>query len=449
MKKLFILFTVVVAMAGCKKSDISLFEDNPEVRLNKSATEVKTMLTGATNGWIATLPTAAGGGYSLYMTFDAAENVKMMGDLNAASQITPTTSTYRVKTVLGPELIFDTYNYISLLVDPVPSVFGGAAASGYKSDIEFTYTRSTADSLILTGKKYGQVLAMVKATAAQKASYEAGALKTAIDKFKAFFTNTKNPYIEYTSGTATLKVGMTLDFTNTLATGKRVTFTGPLADGSVATSIAKFGLTLNGADIGGDGLIFQGIIFKRFAWKDATTLALYDSNGKEYIIKSAAVPLIEFKTVFAYNGTYNGIIVTGRTQPAGITSGFNALWTAQIANYDLNVVSMESMQFRLINSTTAKLEVWFVSGTTRYLADASYTYTIANDVITLSNYVPSVSNTNWNNGWVTTAIKNYFITSPSFKMDWVASTDPTVTNIGGLYKVSDPTNFYYGKLIKN
>jgi hypothetical protein len=455
MKKLFILFTALIALGSCKKSDIEVFDQKPEERMAQSVSEVKTALVGSTNGWIATMPTLAGGGYGFYMAFDASEKVKVYSDLGTANApsttildyITPITSTYRVKAVLGPELIFDTFNYTSYLVDPMPSVFGGVAATGYKSDIEFTFVRSTADSLIFKGKKYGQLMSMVKATAAQKASYEGGGFKTAIDKFKAFFINTKNPYIEY--GTTPLKVGIALDFANTIATGKRVSFAGPLADGKVGTGAGKFGFTMDGATIVGDGLVYQGIIFKRFAWKDATTLALYDSTGKEYIIKSNPIPLVEFKSVFAYNGTYNGMMITGSVLPAGITSGWNALWTAQIANYTLNNVTMESMQFRLTTSTTAKLEVWFVQGVNRFLADASYTYSIAGDVITLSNYIPSVSNANWNNGWVTAAIKNYFITNPTFKMDWVPSTDPTVANIGGLYKVSDPTTFYYGRMIKN
>ncbi|SOD20458.1 DUF4302 domain-containing protein [Pedobacter xixiisoli] len=449
MKRILILVALLAILASCKKSNVEVFDKKPEERLSISVSEAKTTLLSAQNGWIATLPTSAGGGYGFYMSFDAAENVKMLGDLNAAAISTSATSTYRLKAVLGTELIFDTFNYISLLVDPVPGVFGGAAGSGYKSDIEFLFTKSTADTLVLTGKKYGQVMKMVKATAAQKTAYENGGYKTAIDKFKDFFTATKNPYIEYTAGNTQLKVGLSLDFNNTLATGKRVSFAGPLADGKISTAVGKFGLTINGADILGAPLVYQGITFTKFVWKDAATLILIDSNGKEYIIKSNPIPLIEFKTVFAYNGTYNGIMITGSVLPAGITSGWNTLWSAQIANYALNNVTMESMQFRLINATTAKLEVWFVSGTTRYLADASYTYTIVDDVITLSNYIPSVSNTNWNNGWVTTAIKNYFTTSPSFKMDWVPSSDPTVSNIGGLYKVSDPSNFYYGRMIKN
>lgn len=411
---------------------------------------VNTTLTSAPNGWIVTLPTSAGGGYGFYMDFSTDQKVTMYSDVSDAAMATAATSTYRVTTGLGALLSFDTYNYLSVLQDPKSSVYGGLQGSGFSSDVEFNYVRSSADSLIMVGRQFRQPLIMVKATAAQKALYVAGSYKTAIDKFKSFFTTTANPYIEILTGSTTLKAGISVNTSNNMSSGKRVSFTGLLADGvTTASGISKFAFKIDAMDLVGGGLIYQGITFVKFAWKDATTLALYDSTGKEYIIKSNPTPLVPFKTLFKYNGAYNGIMITGRTLPAGVTSGWNALWSSQIANYDLNAVTMESMQFRLITANTAKVEAWFVSGTTRYLADASYTYVINDDVITLSNYVPSASNANWNNGWVITAIKNYFITSPTLKLDWVVSSNASVTGLAGLYKVSDPTNFYYGVAIKN
>lgn len=452
MKKILYLFLLtLVVFAGCKKSSFeSVFDKSPEDRIGDAIALVNTTLTSSPNGWIATLPTSAGGGYGFYMDFSADQKVTMYSDISDVAMATAATSTYRVTSGLGASLSFDTYNYLSVLQDPKAAVFGGVQGSGFSSDVEFTYVRSTPDSLIMIGRQFRQPLVLVKATAAQKAAYVAGSYKTAIDKFKAFFTTTANPYIEIISGATTLKAGISVNSSNNMSSGKRVSFTGLLADGvTTASGIAKFAFKVDAMDLLGSGLVYQGVTFVKFAWKDATTLALYDSTGKEYIIKSNPTPLLAFKTLFKYNGAFNGIMITGRNLPLGVTSGWNTLWTSQIANYDLNSVSMESMQFRLLTATTAKLEVWFVSGTSRYLADASYTYTINDDIITLSNYVPSASNANWNNGWVITAIKNYFITAPTFKLDWVVSSNSSVSGLAGLYKVSDPTNFYYGVAIKN
>jgi hypothetical protein len=456
MKKLFILFAAIVALSGCKKSDIEVFDQKPEERLSASNAEVKTALLGSPNGWIATLPTFAGGGYGFYMSFAADETVKMYSDLGTANSpsttvlnyITPMTSTYRIKAVLGTELIFDTFNYTSYLVDPTPAVFGGVASSGYKSDIEFVYLRSKADSIFFTGKKYGQPMVMVKATAAQKAAYEAGEYKTAIDKFKAFFVTNRFPYIEIGSGASALKTGLTFDFSNVIATGKRISLTGLLADGSVASATSKFGLTIDGAGIPG-GLVYQNINFVKIAWKDATTLAMYDSAGKEYIIKNNSAPVVPFATLFKYNGTYNGIFIAGQTLPAGVTSAFTAIFNGMVTRFNGTGRTLTSTEFKLVNSTTAKVEIWYMSGTSAFLADASFTYTIAGDQLTLSNYVPAVSNANWTTRITEIgAFKDFFINN-TFKIDWAISSNASISPLGAIYLSTNPGSFMYGTPRKN
>lgn len=293
MKKIFYLLFALVAFTSCEKSSFeSVFDKSPEERMADAIGLVNTALTSSPNGWIATLPTSAGGGYGFYMTFDAQQNVTMYSDISDAASSTPATSTYRVTTGLGAMLAFDTYNYISVLQDPKASIFGGAQGSGLSSDVEFTYVRSTPDSLIFVGRQYRQPLVMVKATAAQKAAYVAKDYKTAIDKLKSFFSTNSNPYIEVVSGSTTLKAGVTPNLSNSLSAGKRLDITGVLADGSIASSGQKMAFTIDGMDVLSGGLVWQGITFVRIRWKDATTLALYDSKGKEYIIKNSATPLV-------------------------------------------------------------------------------------------------------------------------------------------------------------
>ena len=328
MKRILYLFMVLLAFAGCKKEEELNFDDRPEVRMNQSIAELNNILTSSPNGWIATMPTLTGGGYGFYMAFDGTNQVvQMIGDMSneAATVVAP--STYRVKGNAGAELIFDTYNYISLLSDPDPSVFGGERATGFRSDVEFLFERSSGDSLVLTGKKYRQVLKMVKATTAQKTAYTSAQLKTLIDKFKAFFVSNANPYIEIASGTTTLNVTLTLNSTNSLNSGKRVDLTGVLADGNTIVSAnAKFAYTINGASILGDGLIWNGQKFVRLSWKDPNTLAIYDTTGKEYIVKNSAVPLVPLHLLFG--SKYAGL----RSEYKTIYPGTSAAG-ADILNY--------------------------------------------------------------------------------------------------------------------
>jgi hypothetical protein len=45
-------------------------------------------------------------------------------------------------------------------------------------------------------------------------------------------------------------------------------------------------------------------------------------------------------------------------------------------------------------------------------------------------------------------LQNYFATAGPFSVDYVQSSNANVTDLGGLYRVSDNTSFFYGSLRK-
>lgn len=398
MKKiLFYISALIVTISGCKKSSyVPAFDKTPQERAAEQIALVSSTLTSAPNGWIATLPTQAGGGYSFYMTFDNNQNVVMYADMTNTSAATGAKSYYRVKQDLGTDLVFDSYNYISMLDDPNSSVLGGASKVGYSSDIDFIYDRSSADSIIFTGKKYRQALKFVKATAAQKALYEAGGLKTAIDKVKTFITDNKFPYLEIPSGSSVLKAGISFNTTNNLTAGKRITFTGVLADGITASSgVGKFSFSLDGGDILSNGLTYGGIKFVKFSWKDATTLAFYDSTGKEYIVKNSTSPVTPlfillgsaYTTVSLPNATtYSG---WGADYVARRATSANAMLTG---GYNLR---LENMAFTFSDSfKKLTLKVNMPQNTTQYVGTINYTYTKTDAGVFKFNFVDADGNGN-------------------------------------------------------
>lgn len=386
MRKIIYLFTVLLIFAGCKKSGFeSKFDEPAEVRIGNAISEVNTKLTTATDGWIATLPTQAGGGYGFYMTFDAAtQEVNMYGDMSDPAATTFRKSTFRVKANAGAELIFDTYNYISLLQDPDPSAFGGVTGFGLRSDVEFIHDHSTADSMVFSGKKYRQPLILVKATAEQKAAYMGEGYKTAIDKLKDFFSTTKNPYIEITSEAGTVNAGITMNSSNDVNAGKRISFTGLLTDDkTIGTADSKFAFKLDGADLLGEGLVFEGITFVRIRWKDATTLAFYDASGKEYIVRSSPSPLLPLYLLIGSG--YRNVVVPNATTYPGWSTDFIARRAASATgvrrwNIGAGPLLLQTLSFSF-NDVTKKmvLIVDTPDGTNDFWLTFNYTYTKTED----------------------------------------------------------------------
>ncbi|MBS7565726.1 DUF4302 domain-containing protein [Mucilaginibacter sp. Bleaf8] len=345
MKKLLFLFMAILAIVGCKKSEKELvFGDKPEVRMQQDINEVNTLLASSSNGWIANLSTSAGGGFGFYMSFDRPnENVVMYSDITSESSAKVKTSTYRVKANIGAELIFDTYNYISMLSDPDPSTLGGVQGKGYSSDSEFLFDHSTPDSIVFIGKKYRQYLRMVKATAAQKDAYSNGGYKTAIDKLNAYITANNFPYFELASSNTTLKVGVNVNISNAINGGRTLDFTGVTNGGEVASGTAKFAYSLNGITLTDGGVLYQGTRFVRIDWKDANTLVVYDNAGKEYVVKNSVQPLVPINLM--WGAKYSGMVSPFKTIFPGTSQK-----GADILNYFHNNLNNPSILGYAFNS---------------------------------------------------------------------------------------------------
>lgn len=302
---LFISILSAVLLMNCTKdSFVAKFDELPQERMSEQIKLVKDILTKADHGWIGLLPTGSGGGYSFYMTFDTAENVHMYADLTDKSATEFAPSRYRVKQDMGADLVFDTYNYITLLNDPDPGAFGGVIRDGFKSDIDFIYDHSSEDSIVFIGKRYRQWFMLVKATAAQEAAYRDGGLLTKINGFKEFFDNNPNAYVELDGG---IKAAIEPNSSNSLTSGKRLTFTALMDDGSVNSTIAKFAYTVDQMAILDSGATINEVNFAKLSWKNANTLAAYTQNGKEYIIKNNPTPILPLFRLWGskYSGMYS------------------------------------------------------------------------------------------------------------------------------------------------
>ena len=169
------LFSSVICFSSCKKDETRVFDQSPDTRINDALTQYGSTLTGSAAGWNATIKTGTGGIYHFHFRFNESNRVTMFADINLGTATTSKESSYRLKALQTPALIFDTYSYLHILADPDGSVNGGANGQGLISDFEFAFDSLATDSVLLTGRVNGTKLTLVKATQADLDAWQNGA----------------------------------------------------------------------------------------------------------------------------------------------------------------------------------------------------------------------------------------------------------------------------------
>ncbi len=437
MKQLFYIPVVLLLAAGCKKDDTKIFNETPEERMQARINELSSALNSSPNGWKASLTTSAKGGYGFYMDFQPAQTITMVADLDSTTATKPNTSTYRIKWVMNATLIFDTYNYISMLQDPVPGVYNGNPGSGLQSDVEFEYERINGDSIILRGFKYRNELVLVKVTTEQKNRYLSPTYKANIDAIDNYFIGKDYNYVGIPG--LNNKVQFIFDKGN-----KTVIFQYTDNNGEVKKVTGKYNFEDVGLIFNGEGVTVNGVTFVKAGMENGD-FVLYAANGDKYIIRQSSVPILLMQNLFSYDGLYKELYIPPNP-PQSINSAFNAVYLACATNLAKlkPARSIVDMRFTLASSNTATLNVRTQDVNGVYAANATYNYTYVNGIITLSN--PSYDG-NFTQRRVDFApLINYFAIDAVFKVNYVITNIPNLPLVGGLYKVSDNTSFFYGIL---
>jgi hypothetical protein len=178
---LYLLF-ITSGFYSCQNTDDSVFEESADARINKVLASYEKQLVDAPNGWNAVMYPAGGGSYGFYFKFDNKNRVIMYSDFAAASAATAKESSYRLKAMQTPSLIFDTYSYLHVLSDPDAEVNGGTTGEGLLSDFEFAiYPDSVkTDAITFVGRKNQSRLVLTKATPAQATAYTSGEVAKSI-----------------------------------------------------------------------------------------------------------------------------------------------------------------------------------------------------------------------------------------------------------------------------
>ena len=188
MKKTVVYFlTAITLVASCRKDDNHAFNQSPDERINATLKSAQAALSGSAYGWNANLVTGGGGNYRFYFSFNDSNRVQMYSDWDSTTATVIKESSYRLKALQQPSLIFDTYSYIHILSDPDASVNNGAYGAGLKSDFEFRIDTVTTDSISLTGRFNGSKLSLRKAAQPDRAMWENKQITNGVVNFRNFW----------------------------------------------------------------------------------------------------------------------------------------------------------------------------------------------------------------------------------------------------------------------
>jgi hypothetical protein len=173
----YILILIWAVFWSCKDQD-AVFEQTADQRINAALEAYQKQLVEAPSGWKGVIYPGAGGVYSFYFKFNNQNRVVMYSDFDKETAVTAKESSYRIKALQNPSLIFDTYSYLHILADPDAGVNDGEYGEGLKSDFEFSFKADSLNNgtLTLIGTKNRTRLLLTKATQEEAAAYGAGGL---------------------------------------------------------------------------------------------------------------------------------------------------------------------------------------------------------------------------------------------------------------------------------
>lgn len=275
---------LLVAAVSCRKVDNStVFSESADQRLNAALAKYQAKLSGATYGWKATVETKAGGNYTFYFSFNDSNRVKMISSFDSTSASTVKESSYRLKALQQPSLLFDTYSYLHVLADPNPNTNGGAAGEGLVTDFEFYFddANSSDNVIALVGRFNGTKTTLTKATQAEQNAFLNGQLAKglAITKILTYF---KRVVINNTDS-ADMYVDVRISHI------LQQDATGNLLDTGIG---ATYSLTL-------DGLAFDKPLtvgtktitaLSDINFDDLSSTVTATSNGEPVVIKAVVIP---------------------------------------------------------------------------------------------------------------------------------------------------------------
>lgn len=357
----YLLLLPVLVLSSCKKeADVRVFDKSADSRLSEVLQRYNDVLTAAPYGWKTTIYPASGG-YAFYFEFKKDGTVTSFADvLGAATPGTPINSTYRLKALQQPTLIFDTYTYLHVPADPDGQVNGGNNGEGVRSDFEFAIDSVSASRVYLKGTVHGTVARLIPATEAEQKGFYGGEFANSFTRTISYVQANKNLYLDLNK-----QVPVFLDLNRKIFTMAWVDSRGQIQQKSAPFI---FNFTFTGIVLS-EPFTYGNLTFRELLWdKD---------NGRYYVLFNGAKNYLKNSTeslTLIAGATFENIVLpegsVGNT--AGIpgqSDKFIEVYNEIKANLLTDNLNLSDILFVFNNANTAmNLAVFYRKGNETLLA---------------------------------------------------------------------------------
>ncbi|MBB2953815.1 DUF4302 domain-containing protein [Sphingobacterium sp. JUb56] len=185
-KHLLYFFFFAMALSSCKKESTEPIIGDVDERLSEVLASYQDQLIDSEFGWKGYLLTDNETPATFLFKFNDKNRTVMSADYKPAE----VESSYRLKALQRPTLMFDSYSTLHLIADPTSSVFGGETANGYFSDFEFAFLSANADTIKLEGTFNKSKLILIKSKSAEESNSVFTSLQevsNTLSKLKTYF----------------------------------------------------------------------------------------------------------------------------------------------------------------------------------------------------------------------------------------------------------------------
>ena len=480
MKKIYMYICLgLFAMTGCDRMEENVFSETPDERLEQTLNEYDELLHSSPNGWLLSIETGVKGGYRFWMNFNENKRVTMLSDLDydlptdIQTSVQPKESSYMLKGLLAPSLIFDTYNYLHMLSDPEKAVNGASAnGTGLEGDFEFSLIKADNGRIYLRGNFNGCTAFLDPATPKEVECITEGSLKNVYGHLGKYLEETKFPAI--TIGDTKLSAKPNARKTEFAYMNEEDEIIS-MAVGSYMDLKAETGEKSNSDIYFFEPIEILGETFSEMIWDEAAGNYVLTSKGKEFPVVDNKVPAYPLK--FGLNQTFTKLYLEVPTMEGTVPQRFldeiyNPAYNDLYTNGSKRTIAYIQCQFNE-NATSGlpQMELWIRylnSKGSGYTAKWTYSYEVNEDgTITFTDrnqtgvsneritepYLKKIvdyfctieyqkyDSSNWNN-----SIKSNIIPH-TFRVDWAPNNTPGLTgDIGAFYPVEDEGLYLVGKL---